>query len=157
MKDSSIVIDEIDKAILRTVQEDGSISNVELARRISLSPPAVHARIKRLEELGYIRGYVGLVDRELLGYEMTCFVNVTLQFHQMEQIMGFRERVVQMPEVLECHFVTGEFDYLLKVIVRSRQELEQFLMERLTPIPGIARISTSLVLAEIKSTTAVAI
>jgi DNA-binding Lrp family transcriptional regulator len=154
MKDSSIEIDEIDRSILRTLQQDGAISNVELARRISLSPPAVHARIKQLEELGYIRGYVGLVDREKLGYDMLCFVSVTLQFHQMEHIMGFRERVVQMPEVLECHFVTGEFDYLLKIVIRSRQELEQFLMERLTPIPGIARISTSLVLAEIKSTTA---
>lgn len=159
MKYSSVnqEIDEIDKAILVILQQDGAISNVELARRISLSPPAVHARMKRLEELGYIRQVVALLDREKVGYDMLCMISVTLQFHHMEQINAFREAVLQMPEVLECLFVTGEFDYLLKVVVRNRQELERFLMERLTPIPGIARISTSLVLAEIKYTTALAL
>jgi Lrp/AsnC family transcriptional regulator, leucine-responsive regulatory protein len=159
MKYSSVdvEIDEIDKSILSILQDDGAISNVELARRISLSPPAVHARIKRLEELGYIRQYVALLDREKVGYEMLCIISVTLQFHHMEQINTFREAVMTMPEVLECLFLTGEFDYLLKVVVRSRHELERFLMERLTPLPGIARISTSLVLTEIKYTTALAL
>lgn len=133
------------------------MSNVELARRISLSPPAVHARIKRLEELGYVRQYVAILDREKVGYDMLCLINVTLQMHQMDNINLFREAVQAMPEVLECYFVTGEFDYLLKVVVRNRKELETFLMEKLTPIPGIARISTSIVLTEIKYTTALAL
>jgi DNA-binding Lrp family transcriptional regulator len=159
MKYSSVdeAIDEIDRAILLILQEDGAISNVDLARHVSLSPPAVHARVKRLEQLGYIRQYVALLNREKIGYDMLCIISVTLQFHQMEHIEGFREAVLQMPEVLECLFVTGEHDYLLKVVVHGRQELERFLMERLTPIPGIARISTSLVLTEIKYTTALAL
>jgi Lrp/AsnC family transcriptional regulator, leucine-responsive regulatory protein len=146
-------LDEIDKSILSELQEDSSISNVELARRVSLSPPAVHARIKRLEELGFVRHYVALLDREKLGYDLLCLINVTLQVHQMQHIDLFRSAVAQMPEVLECYFTTGEFDYLLKVAVRTRKELEIFLMEKLTPIPGIARISTSIVLTEVKYST----
>lgn len=159
MKDYSVErqIDDIDKTILGELQKDSAISNVELARRISLSPPAVHTRIKRLEELGYIRGYVALLDREKLGYDMLCIISVTLQLHHMDNINTFREAVAGMPEVLECYFVTGEFDYLLKVVVKGRQHLERFLMEKLTPLPGIARIATSMVLTEIKDTTALAL
>ncbi len=157
MKYSSEMIDDIDRAILREIQQDSAISQVELARRVSLSPPAVHARMRRLEELGIIRQYVALLDREKAGYDMLCLVNVTLQRHQLEQVNNFRAAVQQMPEVLECFFVTGDHDYLLKVIVRNRKELEQFLMDRLTPIPGVARISTSLVLSEVKNTTAILI
>jgi len=157
MKYSSEMIDDIDRAILRVIQQDSAISQVELARRVSLSPPAVHARMRRLEELGIIRQYVALLDREKAGYDMLCLVNVTLQRHQLEQVNNFRAAVQQMPEVLECFFVTGDHDYLLKIIVRNRKELEQFLMDRLTPIPGVARISTSLVLSEVKNTTAILI
>ncbi len=157
MKDYLEDLDDLDKAILTELQGDSAISNVELARRISLSPPAVHARIKRLEELGYVRQYVAILDREKVGYDMLCVINVTLQLHHMDAINVFREAVQQMPEVLEAYFVTGEFDYLLKVVVRSRKELEAFLMEKLTPIPGIARIATSIVLTEIKYTTSLAL
>ncbi|MBK8026098.1 MAG: Lrp/AsnC family transcriptional regulator [Chloroflexi bacterium] len=153
MKYSYQELDDIDKAILSELQNDSSISNVELARRVSLSPPAVHARIKRLEELGFVRHYVALLDREKLGYDMLCLINVTLQVHQMQNINVFGSAISQMPEVLECYFVTGEYDYLLKVAVRTRKELEIFLMEKLTPIPGIARISTSIVLTEVKYST----
>ncbi len=157
MKYSYDELDDIDKAILSELQADSNISNVELARRVSLSPPAVHARIKQLEELGFVRHYVALLDRERLGYDMLCLINVTLQVHQMSNIDFFRDAVSQMPEVLECYFVTGEFDYLLKVVVRTRRELETFLMEKLTLIPGIARISTSIVLTEVKYTTALSL
>lgn len=153
MKDYSLEIDDTDRAILTELQNDSSISNVELARRISLSPPAVHARIKRLEELGYVRQYVAILDREKVGYDLLCLISVTLEMHHMQTINQFRDTITQMPEVLECYFITGEFDYQLKVAVRSRKELERFLMEKLTPIPGLARISTSIVLTEIKFTT----
>ncbi|RMG79428.1 MAG: Lrp/AsnC family transcriptional regulator [Chloroflexi bacterium] len=147
-------LDESDRAILQQLQQDSSISNAELARRINLSPPAVHARVKRLEQLGFIQGYVAILDREKLGYDMLCFIQVSLSVHQPEQVTDFRRRISQMPEVLECHHVTGSIDYLLKVAVCNREDLQRFLMERLTPIPYIARIQTSLVLSEIKSTTA---
>jgi DNA-binding Lrp family transcriptional regulator len=146
-------LDDIDLAILRELQHDGRISNVELARRVNLSPPATHARVRRLDEEGYIRRYVALVDQEKVGYDMTCFISVSLQLHQHEELAGFHATILEIPEVLECHHVTGEFDYLLKVVVRSRQDLQRLIVNRLTPLPGVARVYTSLVLTEVKSTT----
>ena len=148
------MLDSIDITILRELQKDGRISNVDLAQRINLSPPATHARLKRLDEQGYIRSYVALLDHEKLGFDMMCFISVSLQLHQPEELEGFREIINEIPEVLECHHVTGEFDYLLKVIIQNRQDLQRFVVNQLTPIPGVARIYTSLVLSEAKSTTA---
>ena len=84
---------------------------------------------------------------------MVCFISVSLQLHQFDAIERFKKLVLDMPEVLECHHVTGEFDYLLKAVFRNRHELQQFVVDRLTPIPGMARINTSLVFTEIKATT----
>lgn len=151
------LLDEIDREILSILQSNGRISNVELAQRISLSPPATLTRVRRLENLGFIDAYVALVNREKIGYDMICFVNVTLSVHQVEQVERFRKAIQTMPQVLECHHVTGEYDYLLKILVANRHDLEQFIMAELTPIQGIARIHTSLVLNEIKRTTEIAI
>ena len=148
------MLDEIDHQILTLLQDDGRISNAELARRIDLSPPATYMRVKSLEEQGYVRRYVALLEPEKVGYDLMCFVQVTLQLHSMEQIQIFRQVIQGMSEVLECHHVTGEYDYLLKVVLRNRKELEVFLLERLTPVPGVARIHTSMVLSEVKYTTA---
>jgi len=148
------MLDPTDKAILDILQAEGRISNAELARRVSLSPPATHARLRRLEEGGLIRGYAALLDREKAGFDMLCFVQISLQLHQPEQVEAVRAAIRGMPEVLECHHVTGEYDYLLKVVIRNRKDLERFVLERLTPVPGVARIHTSLVLSEVKSTTA---
>ena len=149
-----IALDPTDKLLLRTLQLDGRLTNVELARAIHLSPPATYARLRRLEKDGYIRQYAAVVDREKTGYDLLCFIRVSLQMHQLEQVEGFRELTRQMPEVLECHHITGEYDYLLKVALRNRKDLERFLVDRLTPIPGVARIHTSLVLTEVKATMA---
>lgn len=150
-------LDELDRAILRIVQVDGRISNVDLARQINLSPPATHARLRRLEQQGTIQGYAAVLDREKNGYDMLCFISISLQVHQFDQVTHFRTVVSQMPEVLECHHVTGEFDYLLKVVLKNRKDLERFVVNQLTPISGVARIYTSLVLTEVKVTTAVPI
>ncbi|MBV6416103.1 MAG: Leucine-responsive regulatory protein [Steroidobacteraceae bacterium] len=147
-------LDETDCAILREMQADGRLANVELARRIGLSPPAALVRLKRLEESGHIRHFTAVVDREKTGYDLLCFIHINLRMHQVSQVEKFRRAVRRMPEVLECHHITGEHDYLLKVALRNRRDLERFLLERITPIPGVARIHTSLVLTEIKSTTA---
>ena len=151
------MIDELDSAILEILQSEARISNAELARRVNLSPPATLARVRRLEEAGYIERYVALVDRRQVGYDMSCFVRVSLQLHDIEQVTGFREAVQQMPEILECHHVTGDYDYILKVVARNTKDLEHFLINQLTPIPGVARIYTSLVLNEVKSSTVIPI
>lgn len=148
------MLDELDLSILRILQNNGRISNADLAQQINLSPPATHARVRRLNDQGYIQRTVALLDKEKLGYDMTCFVSVSLQLHRQEGLDEFRTRVQDFPEVLECHHVTGEFDFLLKVIVRNRKDLERFVIQELTPVPGVARINTSLVLSESKSTTA---
>ena len=147
-------IDDYDRAILEALQQEGRIANAELARRLNLSPPAIHARLRRLEETGLIARYAALLDREKLGFDLLCFINVSLQRHTREHVDVFRDRIRGLPNVLECHHVTGEYDYLLKVVVRNRKELEHLLMEELTPIPGVAHIHTSLVLNEIKAATA---
>jgi len=146
-----VSIDDTDRRILELLQADGRLSNAEIARRVGLSPPASHARIKRMEETGIIQRYTTLLDRERLGYDMVCFIDVSLQLHQAEAVERFKRLVQEMPEVLECHHITGQYDYLLKAVFRNRVELQRFVVDTLTPIPGMARINTSIVLTEIKA------
>jgi Lrp/AsnC family leucine-responsive transcriptional regulator len=148
-----MTLDEIDRTILSELQGDARVSNAELARRVNLSPPATHARVKRLEENGLIKGHVSLVNRKKAGYDLLCFVLVNLQLHSTDQVLGFHNAIRNMIEVLECHHVTGDHDYLLKVVAQNTDDLERFLVNRLTPIPGVAKIHTSLVLREVKNST----
>ena len=150
----NMTLDRVDKSLLRALQLDGRLSNVQLARKISLSPPATHSRLKRLEKDGYVRQYAAIVDREKAGYDLLCFIHISLQMHKVEQVEKFREATRRMPEVLECHHITGEYDYLLKVVLKNRKDLERFVVDKITPIPGVARIHTSLVLTEVKATMA---
>jgi len=150
-------LDDIDRTLLQHLQWDARLSNAELARRVDLSPPGLQKRLRRLEKMGVIEGYVTLVNHEALGFDMLCFVQVTLQRHEPEAVGRFKSQVQTMPEVLECHHITGEYDYLLKVVVRNRKHLEQFILETLTPIQGMDKIRTSLVLSELKTTTVVPI
>lgn len=146
-------MDEKDRQLLQHLQNDARLTNTELARRVDLSPPGLQRRLRKLEDSGIIEQYVTLLDREAVGFDMLCFVQITLLRHEPESIRRFKEIVQDLPEVLECHHITGEFDYLLKVIVRNREHLESFLVEKLTPIPSMDKIRTSLVLREIKMTT----
>lgn len=150
-------LDAVDISLLTELQKDSKISNAELARRMNLSPPAIHARIRRLEETGIICGYAAIINREALGFEMLCFIQVSVNSHDPEYVQEFRARLAEMPEVLECYQLIGDIDYLLKVVLRNKRDLQRFLMEQLTPIPGLARIKTSLALTEIKSSTVIPI
>ena len=147
------MLDELDNAILKELQKDARVSNAELARRVNLSPPATLTRVRRLEEDGFIQNYAAIINRQKAGYDLLCFIGISLQLHKVEQVNGFHEIIEKMPEVLECHHVTGEYDYLLKVVARNTEDLEDFLMNKITPIPGVARIHTSLVLRENKTST----
>ena len=145
------MLDDLDIQILNELQKNARISNAALARRVNLSPPATHARVKQLEENGTIERYTAILDRKKVNYDMLCFVQVRLQLHDLDQVTGFHKAVQKMPEVLECHHLTGEYDYLLKVVAHNTEGLEHFLVKRLTPIPGVAQIHTSLVLREVKN------
>lgn len=151
MLDSKISLDQADIAILKVLQDEGRISNVELAKRVNLSPPATLARQKRLEKQGLIERFVAILDRHKTGHDTLSFIQLTLSLHQHQQINDILDQIVAMPEVLECHNVTGEYDYLLKVVLRNTQALEAFISKKLIPMPGIARLHTSLVLKEYKS------
>ena len=149
--------DEIDDAILRELQADGRLSNADLARRIGLSQAATHGRVRRLERDGVIAGYVALVYREQAGFDLLCLISIGIQLHHQDAVARTRTALAALPEVLECHHLTGQFDYLLKVILPDRRALERFVVEKLTPLPGIARIQTSVVLAVVKDTPALPI
>jgi DNA-binding Lrp family transcriptional regulator len=148
-------LDELDLDLLRHLQRDSSISKADLGRLLNLSQPAVHHRVRRLEERGYIQRYVALLDRELLGLDLLCFVQVSVQKHHRDHIVAFEQAVQAMPEVLDCHHLTGEFDFLLKVVVTHRKALETLLVERLSTLPGVTRLQTSVVLSEVKHVTAI--
>lgn len=148
-------LDDKDRTLLHYLQTDARITNTELAQRVDLSPTGLQKRLRKLEEAGIIKEYATLLDREAIGYDMLCFVQVTLQRHEPAAIERFKSAVQQMPAVLECYHLTGEYDYLLKIVVHNRRQLEHFLVEVLTPMPGMDKIRTSLVLREIKATTAV--
>lgn len=145
-------LDRIDQSLLRELQNDARATLQALGDVVDLTPPGVQKRVQRLEQAGVIQGYTTRVDRQSLGLDLLCFVQVNLRHHSVETVRRFREAVQRMPEVLECHHLTGETDYLLKIVVRNREHLEQFIVNTLTPSPGVDRIRTSLVLSEIKHT-----
>lgn len=147
-------LDDIDRRVLAELQRDGRVSTTDLASRVGLSRPAATARIRRLEGEGTIRGYTALVDPGAVGLDLLCLIGIAMQLHSQENIARARAAIAEMPEVLECWHVTGDFDYVLKVAVRNRADLQRFILERLAPVPGLARVNTSLVLGIEKSTTA---
>lgn len=146
-------LDDLDRRILGMLQNDARMTSSEMARRVQLTPPGLQKRLRRLEESGVITRYVTVVNREAVGLGLMCFVQVTLVHHQPGVVQRFREALQSLAEVLECHHLTGEFDYLLKVVVESNQHLDRFLFEKLTQIPGVDKVRTSIVLSEIKAST----
>ncbi|WP_237065405.1 Lrp/AsnC family transcriptional regulator [Microbulbifer guangxiensis] len=153
MVNSISSLDRTDIAILRVLQAEGRISNVELSDRVHLSPPATLARVRRLEQEGYISGYAAMLNREKLGHDNLALIEIALELHQYERITEVLDRLVAMPEVLECYHVTGEYDYMIKVSTVNNRALDHFIAKRLIPLPGIARIHTSIVLKALKQTT----
>lgn len=145
--------DDLDRQILSLLQDNSRIASAQLARQVSLSAPGLQKRLKKLEENGAITRYVTLLNREALGLDLLCFAQVSLAHHQPECVGQFCDRVKSLPEVLECHHLSGEFDYLLKVVVSNHQHLEKFLSDEIIRIPGVDKIRTSIVLNEIKAST----
>src|SRR5699024_2652674 len=111
--------DEIDRQILQLLQKDTTLTNVDIARKVNLSPPATHSRVKRLEKEGYIERYTAVLNREKLGYDLLCFIYIKTNEHLTEKLQPFETAIKKMDEVLECHHITGEYDYLLKVVIKN--------------------------------------
>ena len=150
-------MDEIDRKILRILQEDASVQNQDLAARVGLSPSPCLRRVKALEAAGVIRRYVAILDGKAVGAGFVAFVEVRLEKQSEAYSNRFETAVLSRAEVIDCAFVTGDFDYLLKVAVADLDEFHRFLTQVLTRIDGVANTRTIIPVKRIKETTAVKI
>lgn len=147
-------LDAIDRAILSELQREGRLSNLELAQRVHLSPSACLRRVKALEDNGTIAQYVALVNPRAVGKHGVSFTIINLESVGVTQIEAFEQAVRDQPEVLDCFYVAGSNDYLLRFTYRDAEDLERFHAEVLMRLPGIARSNSLLVLRTVKKTTA---
>ena len=146
-------LDRIDRAILHELQLDGRVSNVKLAERVNLSESACLRRVKRLEDAGVIEGYIMLINQAAVGLPGNVFVEITLNRQQREDLDAFEARVLQVPEVLECYLMSGDYDYLLRVAAADPGDYERIHHEQLTTLPGVARVRSSFALRKVTGRT----
>lgn len=148
-------LDTLDLQILNILQSEGRITNSELASRIGLTPGPALTRVNKLETAGFIKRYVAVVDRDALGLPVTAFVAVIMREHGRAASDSFQQAVDSIPEVLECHHIAGEEDYLLKVVAASPADFERFVLEVLSEIPAVQRVKTTFVLSTTKNETSI--
>ena len=147
-------LDTTDLRILDELQKDGALSNVELARRVHLSPSPCLARVKALEVEGVIERYVALVSAQALHLGLNVFISISLTNQRKQALAEFERRIAEHDEVMECYLMTGDSDYLIRVAVADMAALEKFILEQLTPIPGIEKIRSSFALKQVRYKTA---
>lgn len=147
-------LDTTDRRILEVLQSDARIANVDLARQVNLSPSPCLRRVRRLEEDGYVRGYVSLLDPAAIGLPVSVFVQVSLEKQVVDALDEFERRIVSHSEVMECYLMTGDSDYLLRVVAPDIAAFQRFLLDHLTRIPGVASIKSSFALKQVSYRTA---
>jgi Lrp/AsnC family transcriptional regulator, leucine-responsive regulatory protein len=148
------ILDAIDRNILDRLQDDARLTNVELARAVNLSPSPCLARVRRLEESGLIRRYVTLLDPVKLGLTVSVLVQVTLEKQIEPALETFEKAIRARPEVMECYLMTGDADYLLRVLVPDVPAFERFILDFLSRVPGVGNIKSSFALKQVKYQTA---
>ncbi len=149
-----IDLDARDRAILRILQQDGRITNADLAERVNLSPSACLRRVKLLEEGGLVKGTVTLLDEAAAGVPGTAFVFVTLDQQGRQSLDAFEEAVLAHPEIMECYLLAGTADYLLRIVFADTADFERIHRNALTTLPGVVRVQSTLALRTVKRTTA---
>jgi len=149
-----IELDAIDCRILKCLQADARIANADLAQRVFLSPSPCLRRVRRLEEMGVIRRHVTLLDPAAIGLPVSVFVQVSLERQVDGALETFEQHIVARPEVMECYLMTGDSDYLLRVVAADLDAFQHFLLEHLTRIPGVASIKSSFALKQVSYRTA---
>jgi Lrp/AsnC family leucine-responsive transcriptional regulator len=147
-------IDSTDLRILTELQNDSSLTNIELARRVHLSPSPCLARVKSLEAAGVITRYVALVNPKQLGLTLSVFISISLKEQSKSALAEFEERIAEHDEVMECYLMTGDSDYLIRVAVTDISALEKFILDQLSPISGIEKIRSSFALKQVRYKTA---
>lgn len=148
-------MDRIDRRIVECLQENGRLSNTELASRIALSESACLRRVRQLEASGLIRGYVALLDQSSAGYPDNVFVQITLTSQQRRDLDEFEAAARQLPEVMECYLMSGDHDYLLRVIVADARDYERLHSQHLTRLPKVDRVRSSFALRTVVKKTAI--
>jgi len=146
-------LDAIDKKLLAYLQQDSKQTNKELSLKLNLSVTAVFERIKKLERNGIVRQYVALIDPDKVNLGIIVFCHVKLEKHAKDAITYFEAEVKKLPEVLECFHVSGEYDYLLKVIVKDMEHFRQVMVDKLTTLKYIGSTQSSFTISEVKNTT----
>jgi len=154
MKAPNIKLDKIDLRILAALQADARLRNVELADQVGLSASPCLRRVKRLQDTGVIRGYATLVDPEAVGLPVSVFIQVTLERQTEAALEIFERHMAEWPEVMECYLMTGDSDYLLRVVAADLSAYQEFLMQKLTRVDGVASIKSSFALRRIVYRTA---
>jgi len=139
-----VPLDAIDRRIIAELQADARLSNVELADRVGLSPSPCLRRVKRLEQDGIIEGYRAVLSRDRVGLGFSVFLAVKIDAHANERALAFEDTVCAMPEVLACHMVSGEADYLLEVVVAGLEQYQRFLVERLLSLPIVREVRSNI-------------
>ena len=142
-----------DLKILQLLQEDAGLSTAEIAEQVGLSQSPCWRRISRLEQAGLIRRKVAVLDHARLGMEVVVFVNINLNAHGRQDLRAFEKEIEKYPEVLECYTVTGQMDYLLKIVTRDIQHYERFIRDELMALPMIREMHSTIAITEIKNTT----
>lgn len=145
-------LDETDLKILKILQENGRLSNAELADRVALSAAPCWKRLRRLEADGFISGYQAILDRRALGYEIVAFVNISLDSHTEKTCRAFEAGVMAMPEVVACHNTTGQHDYLVQIVAKNFDTFSSFVLNRLRSLPGVKELLSTISMRELKST-----
>jgi Lrp/AsnC family transcriptional regulator, leucine-responsive regulatory protein len=143
-------LDKTDKQILKILQNNGRITNKELSSQLGLSPPPTLERVKKLESMGYIQGYEARLDPQKIELNTIMMVSVALHQHTHETISEFRQAIQDLEEVMECYHVTGDNDYLLKVVCNSISDYESFIVEKLSVLKNLGKIKSSVVLSTVK-------
>jgi Lrp/AsnC family leucine-responsive transcriptional regulator len=143
-------LDKIDLQILKILQENGRITNLQLSNEIGLSPAPTLERVRKLENAAYIKSYHALVDEEKLGLGIKTFIQISLDFHQKNTIQTFLDEIKHIKEVTECHHVTGQCDFLLKVYVRDIKSYEQLIMEKISRITVVKTFQTMMIMSTSK-------
>ena len=147
-----MVLDKIDTKILKLLQQNGRITNLQLSTEIGLSPAPTLERVRKLEQAGYVKGYKAILNEDLLGFHLKTFVAITLTSHQYDGVQRFKEFVKSTPEITECHHVTGTADFLIKVVTINMDSYEKLIMERLSKMEEVKHIQTMVILNTSKQT-----
>lgn len=145
-------LDRTDRRILECLQTDGRISNVDLARKVNLTPTPCIERVKRLERHGYIRGYTALLDPQMVDASLLVFVEIDLSHNSPDAFRKFREEARKLPEVLDCHLVSGNFDYLIKARVSDMKAYRELLGDKILSLPSVNGSRSYVVMEEVKET-----